>query len=140
MTQLRFDPGAREAFWQAIRPLEGYPQQEDVRLRWMVFESGAVWHLPDYLMQAGADPARPLLVVMDKTRMQRAGEDLKPLVLRTVRQAGWSPEIVIASPDGTGQVHTDWMQIDRVRSRLKAGCAVLSVGSGTITDIAKHAC
>jgi glycerol-1-phosphate dehydrogenase [NAD(P)+] len=38
-----------------------------------------------------------------------------------------------------GQVHTDWGRIGTVRAALQPGMAVLSVGSGTVTDVAKHA-
>ncbi len=37
-------------------------------------------------------------------------------------------------------MHTDLEQIGRVQARLVPGCAVIAVGSGTITDIAKQAC
>ena len=43
-------------------------------------------------------------------------------------------------PDSTGQVHTDFTQINFVKAHLQANSAVLSVGSGTVTDVAKHAC
>ena len=50
------------------------------------------------------------------------------------------PETAVAPADATGQVHTDLKQIGRVQARLPSECAVLALGSGTITDIAKHAC
>src|SRR6266487_3851392 len=43
-------------------------------------------------------------------------------------------------PDGTGQVHTDFAQIERVQALLQPAPAVLAVGAGTVTDVAKHAC
>ncbi len=72
--------------------------------------------------------------------MCRGQDDLKPLVLAIFRRAGWAVDPQIVSPDATGQVHTDLEQIGRVQSRWNAGCAVLALGSGTIADIAKHAC
>jgi glycerol-1-phosphate dehydrogenase [NAD(P)+] len=72
--------------------------------------------------------------------MRRAGADLKPQVLSVLRAAGWQPEPVWLLPDHTGQVHTDFPQIESVQARLRPGVAVLSVGSGTVTDVAKHAC
>ncbi len=106
----------------------------------MIFESNAVMLTPEVLRGVGAQADAPLLVVVDETPMRRAGDDLKPLILKLVQSAGWSPELVIARPGADGQVHTDLEQIERVQSRLTPGCTVLSVGSGTITDIAKHAC
>jgi glycerol-1-phosphate dehydrogenase [NAD(P)+] len=89
---------------------------------------------------AGADPTQPLLVVMDDTVMRRAGDELKPMILSLLSQAGWSTESLVLAPDATGQVHTDFAQIGRVKERLQPTLAVLSVGSGAVTDIAKHAC
>jgi glycerol-1-phosphate dehydrogenase [NAD(P)+] len=106
----------------------------------MIFESNAMERLPEILCGVGARQDAPLLVVVDETPMRRGGDDLKPLVLAIMQGSGWSLETVVAKPDATGQVHTDFGQIGSVESRLSPGCAVLSVGSGTITDIAKHAC
>lgn len=137
---LRYDPGSIERFKTEIRAIPGYPAGEALPIRDMVFEAGAVFRLPELLTLAGADPAQPLLVVMDDTVMRRAGQELKPLILTLLRQAGWSPEPLGLTPDATGQVHTDFAQIGRVKERLQPNLAVLSVGSGAVTDIAKHAC
>jgi glycerol-1-phosphate dehydrogenase [NAD(P)+] len=137
---LRFDPANGDEFTAAIRQIPGYPAGEALPIRSMLFESGALWRVPELLEGAGAAPDRPLLVVMDTTTMQRDGEELKPLLLGHLRSAGWQPEPVWLEGDGTGQVHTDFGQIGAVRARLRPGVAVLSVGSGTVTDIAKHAC
>jgi glycerol-1-phosphate dehydrogenase [NAD(P)+] len=42
--------------------------------------------------------------------------------------------------DESGQVHTDMPHIREVQASLSRGCAVLSVGSGVVTDITKHGC
>jgi len=42
--------------------------------------------------------------------------------------------------DESGQVHTDMPHIHMVQESLSLGCAVLSIGSGVVTDIAKHGC
>jgi glycerol-1-phosphate dehydrogenase [NAD(P)+] len=138
--ELRFDPARGQAFWAAVQSIEGYPRGEDVRLRSMSFEQDGVQRLPAILADAGARQDQPLLVVMDQTPMRRGSEELKPLVLRILQDSGWTPLQVVAPPDRTGQVHTDLEQIGHVQAGLREGCAVLSVGSGTITDVAKHAC
>jgi len=144
MPSLPFDPangGAHGgAFWDAIRQIPGYPAGESRPIRAMVFESGALFRLPALLAQAGARRDQPLLVVMDQTPMQRAGADLKSQVLSVLSEAGWQPEPIWLSPDHTGQVHTNFAQIEQVQARLSPSVAVLSVGSGTVTDVAKHAC
>jgi glycerol-1-phosphate dehydrogenase [NAD(P)+] len=136
---LTYDPGAGEAFKAAIRTIPGYPAGEALPIRFMVFASNALRQLPQWLEQAGATPAQPLAVVMDRTPMQRGGADLKAQVFALLQAAGWQAERVELEPDATGQVHTDFGQIRRVQARLGPNTAVLAVGSGTVTDVAKHA-
>jgi glycerol-1-phosphate dehydrogenase [NAD(P)+] len=137
---LRFDPGNLNQFKDQIRTIPGYPAGEELPIREMVFESGALWRLLDLLSAAGIKSEQSLLVVMDRTRMQREGRDLKELILQILKEANWQSEVIWLEPDSTGQVHTDFPQINFVKAHLQANSAVLSVGSGTVTDIAKHAC
>jgi len=137
---LRFDPGDLDHFKSQIRTIPGYPSGEDLPIRDMVFESGALWRLPDLVLRAGAMPNQPLSVVMDRTSMSREGKDLKSLILEILTNAGHQVDVIWLSPDDTGQVHTDFQQINAVKKRLHHESVVLAVGSGTVTDIAKHAC
>ena len=137
---LNFDPGEIDQFKSGIRTIPGYPTGEELPIRDMVFESGAIWRLPELLLKAGAKLGQPLHVVMDRTNMQREGKDLKELILQILRSAGWSLQVIWLEADQTGQVHTDFAHIDVVKSHLQSDSAVLSIGSGTVTDIAKHAC
>jgi len=137
---LRFDPGDIEQFKDQIRTISGYPAGEELPIREMVFESGALWRLLDLLSAAGIKPDHQLLVVMDRSPMQREGKDLKDLILKILGEANWPFEVAWLEADSTGQVHTDFAQINFVKARLQTNSAVLSVGSGTVTDIAKHAC
>lgn len=137
---LRFDPGDIEQFKSQIRTIPGYPTGEELPIRDMVFESGALWRLPELLLRAGAKHDQVLSVVMDRTPMQREGQDLKKQITEILGNAGWRFDVIWLEPDNTGQVHTDFLQINSVKARLQKESAVLSVGSGTVTDIAKHAC
>ena len=137
---LRFDPGNLQQFKDQIRTIPGYPAGEELPIREMVFESGALWRLLDLLSVAGINSDQPLLVVMDRTPMQREGRDLKELILKILGEGNWQSDVIWLEPDSTGQVHTDFAQINFVKTHLQANSAVLSVGSGTVTDIAKHAC
>jgi glycerol-1-phosphate dehydrogenase [NAD(P)+] len=134
---LAYDPGDGAAFWDAISRIPGYPQGEGRPIPTMLFESNALARLPQVLRDSGATDT--VLVVMDGTPMRRNGADLKALVLSTLQGAGLRAEAVLLEPDATGQVHTDMPHIQAVQARLRAGAAVLSVGAGTVTDIAKHA-
>jgi glycerol-1-phosphate dehydrogenase [NAD(P)+] len=137
---LRFDPGNLHQFKDQIRTIPGYPAGEELPIREMVFESGALWRLLDLLSVAGINSDQPLLVVMDRMPMQREGRDLKELILKILGEGNWQSDVIWLEPDSTGQVHTDFAQINFVKAHLQANSAVLSVGSGTVTDIAKHAC
>ena len=137
---LRFDPEQIDQFKAEIRTIPGYPTGEDLPIRTMVFEPDALLKLPSLLERAGMTSEKQLSVVMDRTPMKREGDDLKPLLLAQLRNAGWQPDVIWLEPDPTGQVHTDFSQINRLKASLGANSAVLSVGSGTVTDIAKHAC
>src|SRR5262245_21589465 len=140
MMSLRFDPSPIERFKADLRRIPGYPPGEELPIREMLFESNALLRLPELLALAGAAPEQGLLVVMDRTPMHRAGAQLKPLILAQLREAGWQPEPLWLEPDATGQVHTDFTQIAHVQAQLRPGMGVLSVGAGTVTDVAKHAC
>ncbi len=137
---LHFDPGKLNKFKSQIRSIPGYPAGEELPIRNMVFESGALWRLPNLLPGAGIKLDQTLSVVMDPTLMLREGENLKDLVLKILKNAGYQVDVIWLEPDHTGQIHTDFKQIDHVKACLKKNSAVLSVGSGTVTDITKHAC
>jgi len=136
---LQFDPGQSD-FKEAIKAIPGYPKGEDLPIKAMIFESDALFRLSELLTLGGAKPDQPLLVVMDRSPMKRGDTELKPLILDTLSKAGWQAEPLWLEADASGQVHTDFLQINYVKARLKPNVAVLSVGSGVVTDVAKHAC
>jgi glycerol-1-phosphate dehydrogenase [NAD(P)+] len=138
---LRYDPADNETFWADIQRIPGFPGRGLIEpLPTMVFESGALFRLTEILIASRARKEQPLLVVMDSTPMQRGSESLKPLVLKILQQAGWQARVLLLEPDSSGQVHTTLNRIQGVQSRLEPDVAALSIGSGTVTDIVKHAC
>jgi glycerol-1-phosphate dehydrogenase [NAD(P)+] len=138
--QLPFDPTLGEPFWDAIRAIPGFPRDEQIPLKTIRIASGAFFELPRIIRQASPGDSDTLVVVMDTTPMRRGGDSLKPLVIHTLRQANWEPEVITLEPDASGQVHTTMAHIRAMLSRLRPDASVLSVGSGVVTDIAKHAC
>lgn len=138
---LPYDPADGDTFWKAIKSIKGYPKNNPDRLiRHMLFESDALFKLPRLLGRLGASPAQPLLVVTDSTPMRRGRERLKPLVLVVLEKAGWNPEPLVLEPYTSEHVRTDMEQIGTVEARLQEKAVVLSLGSGTVTDIVKQAC
>jgi glycerol-1-phosphate dehydrogenase [NAD(P)+] len=136
--KLPYDPADGERFWQEVSKLPGFREKVATPIQHLVFESGAVFHLSQVLESVGAQRTAPLVLVMDETPMRRSGEDLKELILSILRKDGWESQVAWMKPDASGQVHTDMPHIREVRACLSPGCSVLSVGSGVVTDIAKH--
>ncbi len=138
MKTLAYDPAEGVQFWESIRQLPGFPTHETMPIREMIFESGALFRLSEVLQKVGARKDKPLIVVMDETPMLRNGENLKELILATLQKDGWQTQITWMRADESGQVHTDMPHIREVQASLSPGCSLLSVGSGVVTDIAKH--
>jgi glycerol-1-phosphate dehydrogenase [NAD(P)+] len=140
MKKLPYDPADGKGFWNAIHKLPGFPAQVTMPIKEMIFESGALFKTTDVLKSIGAHQDAPLIVVMDETPMRRVREDLKELALATLRTDGWQVTTSWMRPDESGQVHTDMPHIEEVKTNLSHGCSVLSIGSGVVTDMAKHGC
>ena len=139
--KLPYDPAKGETFWENIKHIEGYPEEHSAKLIGpMIFESEALHKLPGLLGQMGISPEQPLLLVMDDTPIMRGEEELKPQVAEVLQRDGWHPESLVFKPGSHKHVRTDMERIDQLESRLSKETIVLSLGSGTITDIVKHAC
>jgi glycerol-1-phosphate dehydrogenase [NAD(P)+] len=140
MTKLPYDPADGVHFWEAIRKLPGFPAHESMPIKHMIFESGALFKTTEILKSVGARQDSPLVIVMDETPMRRDGSQLKSRVLEILRTDGWQAQVCNMPADESGQVHTDMPHIRMVQESLSPGAAVLSIGSGVVTDIAKHGC
>lgn len=136
--QLPYDPASPD-FKTTIRAIPGYKPADDVPIREMVFASDAVLRLPEYLEHAGANRDHPVLVIVDELPIRRNGDLLKPLVVNLLTETGWNPTTVVLSPHHGEPLHTDQIQVQHVYDKLGARTAVLAIGSGTVTDVAKHA-
>jgi glycerol-1-phosphate dehydrogenase [NAD(P)+] len=140
MRRLPYDPADGVQFWQAIRTLPGFPANETMPIKAMIFESNALFKTTEILKSVGARQDASLVLVMDETPMRRAGENLKDLMINILRNDGWQVQVAWMRADESGQVHTDMPHIRDVQASLSHGCSVLSIGSGVVTDIAKHGC
>src|SRR4051812_40354126 len=98
----------------------------------------ALLTLPATLDDLAPGPG-PVLVVQDATPMRRGGEDLKDLVHRLLADAGREVRTIVLEAGEDGQAHADDHTVEQVFRQLQPGLPVVSVGSGTVTDVAKHA-
>ncbi|MHB8599969.1 MAG: iron-containing alcohol dehydrogenase [Ktedonobacteraceae bacterium] len=95
--------------------------------------------LPAVLQRAGIGAGTTVVLVTDTVPMRRGEQDLKPFVQALLRDAGYMVETLWLEGDQYGLVHADFTQVERVHAALRPGIALVALGSGTITDIAKHA-
>lgn len=137
---LKYDPGNTARFWENLRKLPGFPKEDYIPLQQMIFQSNAIYEIPSVLEKIGVSRKNPILFVMDATPMKRGEEELKPTVLRFLHEDGWQIEPVVLLPDTSGQVHTEMARINAIQHRIQPEHVVISLGSGVVTDITKHAC
>lgn len=78
-----------------------------------------------------------IVVLEDATSMTREKRDLKELVTELLSEVGEVERVVLGPPDGHVRADTQTLNSARAAS-VDAGCLV-TVGSGTITDIGKDA-
>lgn len=96
---------------------------------------GALERLPDDVRDVAGHG--PVVVLEDATSMRRGDADLKATVAGLLD--GLAAVRVVLGPDD-GQVHADAETLARAAAAADGAGCVVSVGSGTITDIAKHVC
>ncbi len=95
--------------------------------------------LPTVLERAGVAHEGRVLLVVDETPIRREEQDLKPFVQSLLQQAGYDVQMLWLPSDAYGLVHADFEQVERVHAALTPGLALIALGGGTVTDIAKHA-
>lgn len=133
------DPVDFPALMDAVRRWPGADRYPDLELR-------RVDVAPDALARLGAvvrelaPEATEVLLVQDATPMRRAGEDLKPWVAEVLTRAGLAVDTLELEAGEDGLLHADLHVLEEVAPRLRSGVPVVALGSGTITDLAKHAC
>jgi glycerol-1-phosphate dehydrogenase [NAD(P)+] len=99
----------------------------------------ALLQLPAVLGRAGITPGTRTLLLMDDVPMLREQDDLKPFVEALLRNAAYKVETLRLTGDQYGLVHADFEQVERVLQAISPGTALVALGSGTLTDIVKHA-
>jgi hypothetical protein len=123
--------------WLAARP--DADQLAALPIREIVVRSNALAGLPDLLSRL--DAPRRVLLLQDGQPYTRGGASLKPLVYDLLAGAGWAVATLTLPPSAEGTVLADLENVDIVRAAIGGQpTTVVALGSGTICDIAKHAC
>ncbi|SDQ83659.1 iron-containing alcohol dehydrogenase [Quadrisphaera sp. DSM 44207] len=91
------------------------------------------------LLAGGSSPGRrpDVLLLVDRTRIERAGADLKALVQDQLAQRAAVRREVL--DDGHGELHVSEAVVQAATDAARGADAVVAVGGGTISDIAKLA-
>jgi glycerol-1-phosphate dehydrogenase [NAD(P)+] len=97
---------------------------------------------PDALVHLAGDVAAvrrdgPVVLVIDETPMRRADRDLKAHV-HALLSSNFPTRIVTLSA-ATGELHADADALAQADAGIAGAGCVVSVGSGTVTDVAKDA-
>ncbi|MCC7370926.1 MAG: iron-containing alcohol dehydrogenase [Chloroflexi bacterium] len=123
--------------WLAARP--DAAELAELPIREIVVRSNALAGLPDLLSQLDA-PTR-LLLIQDDRPYQRGGASLKPLVHDLLAGAGRAVTTLTLPPGREGTVLADLENVERGRAAIGGQpTTVVALGSGTVCDVAKHAC
>ena len=86
----------------------------------------------------GAAPGE-LILVCDGTEILRDQEAVKPMVVAALQAAGTDCTVITLAASDGHELHTTPDQIATVREHLRVDVAVVVLGSGTVTDVTKHA-
>ena len=141
MSPARFalDPTKLDQLLHTVRGWPGADEYPPLELRRVMIESGALDRLGD-VVSGLAPEARAVLVIQDDTPMRRSGRDLKRAVAEVLVAADFEVEVCELQAGADGAVHADFDRLDEVAAHLRPGVPVVALGSGTITDLTKHAC
>lgn len=127
------DPIDLDALRKAMAPGPDGPRRRPIGLRRIEIGIDALDTLPEAVAAARIGSG-PVIVLVDATPMRRAGRDLKADAVASLPAAR---SIVIGA--GRAELHADESALAEADEAVRGASVVVSVGSGTITDIAKDA-
>jgi glycerol-1-phosphate dehydrogenase [NAD(P)+] len=114
---------------EALKPLT----VQEIRIA-----SDALAELPDVVRRRGAGD-RPTALAMDATPMLRAGTSVKPEVVTGLRSVAGDRLKVIELGSVEHPPHAEAEDARALARRVRDAEVVIAFGSGTVTDLAKHA-
>ncbi len=141
MPTFPIDPGNIGAVkrWLVTQNTDAAHPLRPIEIAEILLGADVLPQLPAVLQRAGIGAGTTIVLVMDTVPMRRGKQDLKPFVQALLRDEGYGVEPLWLKGDQYGLVHADFTQVERVHAALRPGIALVALGSGTITDIAKHA-
>lgn len=138
-TSFPIDPGDMQALKRWLSQQEDQSMLRQVGIEEILIGTDVLLQLPLVLQRAGIASGTRVLLVMDETPMRREERDLKPFARALLHEAGYAVAPFWLEGDRYGLVHADFEQVQRVHDAILPGDALVALGSGTLTDIVKHA-
>jgi len=138
-SEFAVDPGDMPALKRWLAAQDDQSTLRAIGIDEILIGQDALLQLPQVLQRAGVAPGVRVLLVMDETSMLREGWDLKPFVQALLHNAGYHVASLWLESDRYALVHADFEQVRRVHEAILPGDALIALGSGTVTDIVKHA-
>jgi glycerol-1-phosphate dehydrogenase [NAD(P)+] len=133
------DPASMPALKRWLASQDDQSSLRPVNIDEILIGPDVLLQLPAVLQRAGISGGMTTLLVMDETPMRREDQDLKSFVQALLRNAGYHVKTLWLKGDQYGLVHADFEQVERVQAAISPGTALVALGSGTVTDIVKHA-
>ena len=133
------DPGDMSALKRWLAAQDDQSTLRAIDIDEILIGQNALLQLPEVLQRAGVAPGGRVLLVMDATPMLREEQDLKPFVQALLHNACYQVAPLWLEGDRYALVHADFEQVQRVHDAILPGDALIALGSGTVTDIVKHA-
>lgn len=130
---LQLQPGCLEGLYAELSSRDG--ADRSLNLGEIVLAEDALESVPSLVLKGG--DAATVVIVQDETDIRRAGVSIKPYLERALAASGCEVHPITLHDDK--ELHTRPSHIATVRAALRPGVKVVSLGSGTVTDIAKHA-
>lgn len=129
------DPTDLEAIGALLRDADPESVLHPVGMRVIRIGEDALADVPGIV--AALRRPGPVVVLTDPTPMRRGSEDLKPLLVGRLAEAGETRWALIG--EGRAELHADDLALAEADAAIAGAGCVVSIGSGTITDIAKDA-
>jgi glycerol-1-phosphate dehydrogenase [NAD(P)+] len=137
MAQLT-DPTDLDGLRQALKPLDPEGRLKPLGMKRVVISETAHLGVAAALKEALAGRSGTSVVILtDKTPILRAGERLSTLVANQLKD-GFSARIACLD-DGHDKLHADETVLAMAAEQAKGADAIVTIGSGTMTDIGKIA-
>ena len=132
------DPTDLAALRQGLRALDPDSRLAPLDMRRVVISDTAHLEVRSAVLEALAGAGKACIVILtDRTPILRAGERLSRLVEAQLKD-GFSTRIVCLD-DGHEKLHADETVLTMAAEAVKGADAIVTVGSGTMTDIGKIA-